>query len=341
MSANGELPPIIVVKKKVAGYGHHGGAWKVAYADFVTAMMAFFLVMWLVTTQPQEVLGGIADYFKSPSMVEGTAATMMPGVMGPGGAADKMVRVFEEADSKPGQGDGKARELTEDETRKAMADADSRRLEALKRELEAAIDSSQALAPFKDQLLIDITPEGLRVQIVDRHNRPMFDSGSFRMQPYTVEILDELAEYLDRVPNRIALTGHTDITPFGRGDAGYTNWELSADRANAARRALIGGGLGDAKFARVVGLASTTLFDKANPSNPINRRISIILLNQAAEDQAKELDESDIDGPAAPEERDRDGTGGSEGAEAAPSAGAAATPAGAGAQVSLASAAAD
>lgn len=332
MSANGELPPIIVVRKKVAGHGSHGGAWKVAYADFVTAMMAFFLVMWLVTTQPQEVLGGIADYFKSPSMVEGTASTMMPGVMGPGGAADKMVRVFEEPDSKPGQGDGKAREPTEDETRKAMADADRRRLEALKRDLEAAIESSQALAPFKDQLLIDITPEGLRVQIVDRHNRPMFDSGSFRMQPYTVEILDELAEYLDRVPNRIALTGHTDIAPFGRGDAGYTNWELSADRANAARRALIGGGLGDAKFARVVGLASTTLFDKANPSNPINRRISIILLNQAAEDQARELDEYDIDGPDAPAESDPDGPGGSDGAEAAPSARPTATPPGADAQ---------
>jgi chemotaxis protein MotB len=300
MSAKGELPPIIIVKKKVAGHGHHGGAWKVAYADFVTAMMAFFMVMWLVVTQPQEVLGGIADYFKSPSAVDGQATKMVPGGMGPGGAGDKMVRIFDEATTKSGETDeGKKRDLTPEELRKKAAEAERKRLESLMEELKAAIEASQSLAPFKDQLLIDITPEGLRVQIVDRQNRPMFDSGSFRLQDYTAEILDELAEYLDKVPNRIALTGHTDVTPFGNGDTGYTNWELSADRANAARRALISGGLRDDKFARVVGLSSTTLFDKANPENPINRRISIILLNQAAEDQAREMDEYDIDGPPA------------------------------------------
>ena len=299
MSAKGELPPIIIVKKKVAGHGHHGGAWKVAYADFVTAMMAFFMVMWLVVSQPQEVLGGIADYFKNPSLVDGQATKNVPGSMGPGGAGEKLVRIFDQPDTKPGQGDGKKRDLTEDEIRKAAEEADRKRLESLMEELKAAIEASQSLAPFKDQLLIDITPEGLRIQIVDRQNRPMFQSGSFRLQDYTAEILDELAPYLDTVPNRIALTGHTDVTPFGGGDAGYTNWELSADRANAARRALIGGGLPDAKFARVVGLASTALFDKANPANPINRRISIILLNQAAEEKARELDEYDIDGPPA------------------------------------------
>jgi chemotaxis protein MotB len=299
MSAKGELPPIIIVKKKVAGHGHHGGAWKVAYADFVTAMMAFFMVMWLVVTMPQEVLGGIADYFKNPSMVDGQASKMVPGGMGPGGAGEKMVRIFDQPDTKPSKGDGKKRDMTAEEIRKAAEEADRKRLESLMEELKAAIDASQSLAPFKDQLLIDITPEGLRIQIVDRQNRPMFQSGSFRLQPYTAEILDELAPYLGTVPNRIALTGHTDVTPFGGGDAGYTNWELSADRANAARRALIGGGLPDAKFARVVGLASTALFDKANPENPINRRISIILLNQAAEEQAREIDEYDIDGPPA------------------------------------------
>ncbi|MCE3004789.1 MAG: flagellar motor protein MotB, partial [Xanthomonadaceae bacterium] len=323
MSAKGELPPIIIVKKKVAGHGHHGGAWKVAYADFVTAMMAFFMVMWLVVTQPQEVLGGIADYFKSPSMVDGQASKMVPGGMRPGGAGEKMVRIFDEASTKSGETDQeKKRDLSAEELRKAAEEADRKRLESLMEELQAAIEASQSLAPFKDQLLIDITPEGLRVQIVDRQNRPMFDSGSFRLQSYTAEILDELAEYLDTVPNRIALTGHTDVTPFGNGDAGYTNWELSADRANAARRALISGGLRDDKFARVVGLSSTALFDKANPENPINRRISIILLNQAAEEQAREMDEYDIDGPPAP----------AADADAAGAAGDAASPADAAAQ---------
>jgi chemotaxis protein MotB len=187
-------------------------------------------------------------------------------------------------------------------------------------ELRAAIDASQSLAPFKDQLLVDITPEGLRIQIVDQQNRPMFASGSFRLQDYTNVILDELAEYLDSVPNRLAITGHTDVTPFGGGDAGYTNWELSADRANAARRALISGGLRDDKFARVVGLASTTLFDKQQPSNPINRRISLILLNQAAEEQAREMDafgREDEDSRAADGDGDASGDGEAAAADAA------------------------
>ena len=291
MSSKGDLPPIIIVQKTVAGHGHHGGAWKVAYADFVTAMMAFFMVMWLVATMPQEVLGGIADYFKRPSSIDGESTQLSPGSMGPGGAGDKMVRIFDEVKPKTGEGDaGRKRKMNEDEIRKAAAEAERKRLESLEMQLRAAIDASQSLAPFKDQLLIDITPEGLRIQIVDQQNRPMFASGSFRLQDYTNVILDELAEYLDSVPNRLAITGHTDVTPFGGGDTGYTNWELSADRANAARRALISGGLRDDKFARVVGLASTTLFDKQAPSNPINRRISLILLNQAAEDKARELD---------------------------------------------------
>jgi chemotaxis protein MotB len=291
-NAKGELPPIIIVKKKVAGHGHHGGAWKVAYADFVTAMMAFFMVMWLVVTMPQEVLGGIADYFKSPSAVEGQAATMSPGMMGPGGAGDAPIAIFDKVSPKTGKGeDGDGRKANAEEVKKLAEELERQRLEELARQLQEAIRASQALAPYKDQLLIDITPEGLRIQVVDEQNRPMFDSGSFRLQSYTNAILDELAEYLDSVPNRVAITGHTDVTPFSNGDAGYTNWELSADRANAARRSLINGGLAPDKFARVVGLADTALFDKTNPSNPVNRRISIILLTQAAEDKAREYDE--------------------------------------------------
>jgi chemotaxis protein MotB len=291
-NSKGELPPIIIVKKKVAGHGHHGGAWKVAYADFVTAMMAFFMVMWLVVTMPQEVLGGIADYFKSPSAVEGKAAAMSPGMVGPGGAGDAPIAIFDKVSPKTGKGDdGDGRRANADDVKKLAEALERQRLEELARQLQEAIRASQSLAPYKDQLLIDITPEGLRIQVVDEQNRPMFDSGSYRLQSYTNTILDELAEYLDSVPNRVAITGHTDVTPFSNGDAGYTNWELSADRANAARRSLINGGLQADKFARVVGLADTALFDKTNPSNPVNRRISIILLTQAAEDKAREYDE--------------------------------------------------
>jgi chemotaxis protein MotB len=163
-------------------------------------------------------------------------------------------------------------------------------LESLEDELRAAIDKSQALEPFKDQLLLDITPEGLRIQIVDKQNRPMFDSGSSALKDYTVAILRELPTYLNSVPNRISISGHTDAKPFGSRGGAYSNWELSADRANAARRALQAGGLDAAKSARVVGLASSVLFDRNDPMNPINRRISIIVMTRRAEEAALKTD---------------------------------------------------
>lgn len=270
-----QAPPVIIVrKKKRATGGHHGGAWKVAYADFVTAMMAFFMVMWLVATMPQEQLGGIAEYFKNPSAVAGSAASMAPGSNGPGGAGDVPIKMFEHLRNPPGAG------TPSDESRRDAADR--ARLEALKKALEAAIEKSQALAPFKDQLLIDITPEGLRIQIVDSHNRPMFDLGSPNLKDYTASILMELARYLNQVENRVAISGHTDTTPFADAN-GSGNWELSSQRANAARRALVAGGMDEAKLSRVVGLSSSVPFDKADPRNPINRRISIVVLSDAAE----------------------------------------------------------
>ena len=139
------------------------------------------------------------------------------------------------------------------------------------------MSKSLALEPFKDLLLLDITPEGSRIQIVDAQNRPMFDVGSARLRDYTQSILHELAPYLSSVPNRISITGHTDARPYP-GQGGYSNWELSADRANAARRALIGSGLPDEKIARVVGLSSSVLFDRNDPQSPINRLISIVFM---------------------------------------------------------------
>jgi len=173
--------------------------------------------------------------------------------------------------------------------REAVNAAERQQLESLMEDLKKAIDKSQALQPFKDQLLLDITPEGLRIQIVDQQNRPMFDSGSAHLKPYTQDILTELARYLNTVPNRLSLTGHTDAAPYA-GGSGRTNWDLSSDRANAARRALEAAGLSTDKTARVVGLSSSVLFDKGDPRDPINRRISIIVMTRQAEADALKTD---------------------------------------------------
>lgn len=274
--------PLIIVRrvKKVAG-GHHGGAWKVAYADFVTAMMAFFLVLWLLGAATKEQKAAISEYFKNPSAFNGTAQRPGASSLGPGGASDKMIPMAN-AVPMPG-GVGPQPGQISDEQLKAEAEARDRvQLDELRRELEAAIEKSQALAPFKDQLLIDLTPEGLRVQIVDRLNRPMFDLGGVRLKDYAQDILRELGGVLADEQHRLALAGHTDETPFHAPD-GYGNWELSSDRANAARRALIEGGLAEARVARVVGLAASVPFDKAEPRDPVNRRISIVILNRRAD----------------------------------------------------------
>jgi chemotaxis protein MotB len=306
-----EPRPIIVKKVKKTAAAHHGGAWKVAYADFVTAMMAFFMVMWLIAAVTKEQRAAIFDYFKNPSMEQGKSVKASPGQMGPGGASTSVINMgggldarrspsimstgigtphnaVSPADAQKAQDQDKAAS-SEEEARKLTEAADHKKLESLMQELRKAIDMSQALRPFKDQLLLDITPEGLRIQIVDAQNRPMFDLGSAKLKDYTGSILHELAPYLNSVPNRISVSGHTDTTPYVAQN-GATNWDLSADRANAARRALEGGGLATEKVARVVGLSSAVLFDKDNPRNPINRRISIIVMTKQAEESALATD---------------------------------------------------
>jgi chemotaxis protein MotB len=295
--ADSNKRPIIVVKRKRVAAGHHGGAWKVAYADFVTAMMAFFMVMWLVASVSKEQRAALFEYFKNPSMEQGKSAKPAPGQAGPGGASTSVINLHggmdapKSADAR--QNDGLGTKNSIDEARK-LAEADEKKqLESLQQQLREAIEKSQALAPFKDQLLLDITPEGLRIQIVDKLNRSMFESGSASLKDYTTEILVELAKYINTVPNRISLSGHTDGKPFA-GRNGYTNWELSAERANAARRALLSGGLSEPKVARVVGLAASVPFVSAEPLNPINRRISIIVMTKHAEEAALATDAPQI-----------------------------------------------
>jgi chemotaxis protein MotB len=301
---NNARPIIIVKRKKKGGEGHHGGAWKVAYADFITAMMAFFLVLWLVASVSKDQRAAIFEYFKNPSMERGKSSKPAPGQMGPGGASTSPIQMRGGLDAMRSgvtkipdlsatrtkvSSEKKSAMQLEAEARERVREAERKKLEALIQELKEAVSKSQALEPFKDQLLLDITPEGIRIQIVDAQNRPMFDLGSARLRDYAQAILHELAPYLTSVQNRISITGHTDIRPYP-GQGGYSNWELSADRANAARRALVGAGLPDEKIARVVGLASSVLFDRADPQNPINRRISIVIMTKQAEEDALKTD---------------------------------------------------
>jgi chemotaxis protein MotB len=280
--------PIIIKKIKKHGHGHHGGAWKVAFADFVTAMMAFFMLMWLMGSTTPEQKAAISDFFDNPSAVQG-----------PGGASTSIIDLGGSAPEMPrGKGDNPMEMNMDVESLEKLAEAQEKeRLESLMEELKEAMDKSQALKPFKDQLLLDITSEGLRIQIVDKENRPMFATGSSVLQNYTRDILRELVKMINEVPNKISLSGHTDETPFASKN-GYTNWELSADRANAARRELVAAGMSEDKIGRVVGLSSSVLFDKSNPFNPINRRISLIVMNKQAE-QAVSEGEGNQDPPLA------------------------------------------
>lgn len=282
------LRPIIVKRVKKSHGGHHGGAWKIAYADFVTAMMAFFLLMWLLGSTTRGDLQGIAEYFKTPLKVA------MAGGSGSGDASSVIQGGGRDLTRKEGQvtrndmDPGPKRIYAPDTAalKAELARAEMARLKALKQRIEEAIEARPTLKQFKKQLLLDITSEGLRIQIVDEQNRPMFDLAKADLQPYTKEILYEIGRALNDVPNRISLSGHTDAKPYASGEKGYSNWELSADRANASRRALIAGGMDESKVLRVVGLSSAVLFDKQDPFNPINRRISIIVMNKKAEDAA-------------------------------------------------------
>ena len=278
-----KLQPIIIKRVKKGGHAAHGGAWKIAYADFVTAMMAFFLLMWLLGSTTEGDKKGIADYFASPLKVA------MFGGSGSGDASHIIKGGGQDLTRQTGQvkaGDVQSprktinlKALKEEQRR-----AERVRLQQLKDKVEKIIADNPRIAALGGQIRLDMTREGLRIQIVDENNRPMFDSGSAVVKPYMRELLQELGNVLSEVPNRLTLEGHTDSQPFSAGERGYSNWELSADRANASRRELVAGGLPDARVLRVQGLASSKLLDVKDPKAQVNRRISIIVMNRDAED---------------------------------------------------------
>ena len=281
-----ESPPIIVKKIKKGGHGHHGGAWKVAFADFVTAMMAFFMLMWLMGSTTPQQKAAISEYMNNPIAGGGQGgAGANPVLSGGDGILDGHgASTFTQA--APSDATTPATAVpAADAAAEIAAQAETARMEEMRKELLAAVDASDSLKPYKDQLLLDLTSEGLRIQIVDKENRAMFAQGSPVLENYMRDLLHEVSKVVTQVPNRISISGHTDQTPYASKN-GYSNWELSSDRANAARRELIAGGLNEDKIGRVVGLASSVLFDKENPFGPINRRISIIVMKKAADTAA-------------------------------------------------------
>ena len=277
--------PIIVKRIKKTAAGHHGGAWKIAYADFVTAMMAFFLLMWLLGSTSKAQLEGIEQYFRTPLSValsSGSAVGASESVIKGGGKdVTKKQGQVKPVDSI----DGKKKLVDIKDAKEALKKEETVKLQELKKKIEKAIEDSSTLSKFKNQLLLDITSDGLRVQIVDEQNRPMFNSSKAELQPYAKQILQELGRMFNGVTNKISLSGHTDATPYPNGEKSYSNWELSADRANASRRELVAAGMPDDKLARVVGLASSVLLEPQEPLSPANRRISIIVMTREAEER--------------------------------------------------------
>ncbi len=292
MAGNDKKQVIVIKKSKSGGHAHHGGAWKVAYADFVTAMMAFFLLMWLLGSTSKAQKEGISDFFKNPSPIQG-----------PGGASTSMIKLggmkdMQKFDTKKNKSSSQKKSKKESKHENSKAErskeVEKRSFNTLLQTLKAAIKKSPALKPFKDQLLLSMTPRGLRIQIVDKKNRPMFSLSSARLEPYMQKILHAITGIINKVPNRISISGHTDMTNFVKGyyrgygnqqeRTHYTNWELSADRANAARREMIKSGLAKDKVGEVIGLASSVPFDKKHPNSPVNRRIGILVMNLATEE---------------------------------------------------------
>jgi len=286
----GENKQAIIIKKiKKGGHGHHGGAWKVAYADFVTAMMAFFLLLWLLNVTTKEQKMGLADYFTpaSASQSESGAGGVLGGktMMEQGAKAGDRAQIAvtvtiaqPEVVEKEGQPKDQTEAEKEKEFEKKLAELEQQNFEEARDQLRQAIQEVPELADLKRNLLIDMTPEGLRIQLVDQDRQSMFPSGSSQMADRTKLLLQKVSQVIQRLPNKVSISGHTDSTAFRGGENGYGNWELSTDRANASRRALTDSGVPASRIQNVIGKADSDPLLPNDPTNAANRRISIVLL---------------------------------------------------------------
>jgi len=295
MSDEEALEPLLITKKIKPKEDAHGGAWKVAYADFVTAMMAFFLLLWLLNATTEEQKRGIANYFEPQSITTGEQSGSGGSL---GGLAIDAVGAMKSAGSPPSvtipissAGGEKSRKGKGEATlTSSEPNPDSTNIEARKREreefdraqadLRLAVERNDALKDFQDSLLIDNTPEGLRIQLIDRQKIPMFKPGSATLNPYSEALLQIITRVITRFPNPVSIAGHTDGAPRPE-NARFSNWELSAKRANTARRTMVEAGLPKARIAAVVGRADTDLLFPEKPESPQNRRISILLVRMA------------------------------------------------------------
>ncbi len=294
----GNQPIVIKKVKKVSGGGHHGGAWKVAYADFVTAMMAFFLLMWLINTTSPEQKRGIADYFAPAAVSSSTSGT--GGVLGgtaistEGSRSQGSRSIIEQLSPEtprtvsrevqqirdPSQAINRINmEVSESAINAAMAIRERAEFDRAEQSLRQAIENLPELAELSRHLIVDQTPEGMRIQLVDQEGRSMFDPGSAEPNARARRLLEAVGSIVERLPNRISISGHTDNRASSNTE--YSNWELSSDRANAARRILAQNGVVPDRIARVSGRAGSEPLYPDDPDLPGNRRISIVLLREA------------------------------------------------------------
>jgi chemotaxis protein MotB len=294
---------VLIRRVKKSGGGHHGGAWKVAYADFVTAMMAFFLLLWLLNAVTDEQLEGISNYFAPISLKqtssgsggllggETIAATLqLPDPMGPPNGVDDTApprtdladEVPEQAAQTPKKADAAMTKVDEQDLDTLLKKREEEQFAEAKEKILEAIGSSPRLKQLANSLLIDNTPEGLRIQILDQERLPMFPRGSAEMYLHTRKLIELISGVVLQMPQLLAITGHTDAVRYVT-DNGYSNWELSADRANAARRALLHYGVPEERIAHVIGKAATEPLLPRDPEAPANRRLSVLLLRNTAE----------------------------------------------------------
>lgn len=273
----GQNQNIIVRRYKKGRHGHHGGAWKVAMADFALAMMALFLVLWVINSSNEEQREAISGYFQDPQAWEEGNKVPSRYVIDLGGSPSQADNIAESEQLDP-------EKILQAEEIESLSEAIEReRMEQEKAQIEASIDASPTLSPFKNQLLLDITTEGLRLQIVDQVKRPMFAPGSAELKYYTEDILWELAPVLATIDHRLSIVGHTDASRTQSRDSDEVNWRLSALRADAARRALMEAGVPKEQIGQVIGMGDTAPLKQDDPYDPVNRRISITLLNKRAE----------------------------------------------------------
>jgi chemotaxis protein MotB len=315
MADNSKRPIIIKKVKKVSGGGHHGGAWKVAYADFVTAMMAFFLLLWLVSQVPTEKLSSLADYFTPTAGLKGQVGNSgkggqgreEDGILKDGGSTPNIVygapdnsgdiakaaetnvetenefegSQFEDAPEFETPTDAKEKiEVAEKDAEKIEEALEKKRFDEIAENLKEQIEKSPELAAFADNLKIDQTEDGLRIQLTDLEGVSMFKSGDSELNIDTEPLLAKVSELLQSVDNKISIIGHTDSVPFN-GKPNYSNWELSADRANASRRFLLDTGVDPKRLYKVEGMADSLHYNPENPEDPQNRRISIIIMKKS------------------------------------------------------------